>query len=657
MIKASVMALAAFALTAAAREVKVSGFGFDPDDSTRFLQQALDSGARRIVVDRRESPWMTRPLSVRSDTEIVFEEGAEIQAKKGAFTNRFATLFTLKGVSGVRFTGRGKGGTVRMHKGDYQNPPYAVSEYRHAFNLLGVKNVVIENLDILESGGDGVYVGAFHAGGRWHDCENLTVRGCRIDGHNRQAISVISAKGLYVDDCKLVNTGGMAPMAGVDFEPNDRGQRLVDCVFRRCEIAGNEHTGVFFATGNLKSSTVSPVSIRFEDCLIHGNKVANVRVAPSFSTGSGDAVSGLAEFVRCTIDCSKGERGLVFDKKISACYRVVFTDCTLIEPSGDWKGRTAVELGAGAPGEPFADGFTFKRFTVKQPYLRAWCSLERENYSKIRPVDWRGDVTCKAPDGTRTDKLDAAWCKKTFPPPPDETLPRPAGDFASAETIDPYPGRMLPLSPFAVRMDGRFAFYAAKAGPVSFRYRYNRMPDYPNENPRLRLSLKDAAGGTLETFAPIGFSPEARTLRLEVPAAGFYLLDSAATHYAALTFLASEVPFAIDVSERRLEAVYSEGSLRFHVPSGSRVGFFLSNDPGERVDVKVSDFSGRVRWDLAGFCSELSREQTCSPEETSGFWRIDFSKSRGSRLRKYVFHLIGVPGYLFPDAERAWLFR
>ena len=30
-----------------AKEVKVSSFGFDPDDSTRFIQAAIDSGAKR----------------------------------------------------------------------------------------------------------------------------------------------------------------------------------------------------------------------------------------------------------------------------------------------------------------------------------------------------------------------------------------------------------------------------------------------------------------------------------------------------------------------------------------------------------------------------------------------------------------------------------
>ena len=71
-MKIVIMAAAAVAATAAwAKEVKVSSFGYDPEDSTRFLQAALDSGADRVIVDRQKDPWISKPLFGRSNTEIV----------------------------------------------------------------------------------------------------------------------------------------------------------------------------------------------------------------------------------------------------------------------------------------------------------------------------------------------------------------------------------------------------------------------------------------------------------------------------------------------------------------------------------------------------------------------------------------------------------
>ena len=66
--------------------VRVSWFGYDSDDSTRFLQSAFDSRARRVIVDRLdEGPWTTKPLKIGSDKEVVFENGAVVVAKKGEF--------------------------------------------------------------------------------------------------------------------------------------------------------------------------------------------------------------------------------------------------------------------------------------------------------------------------------------------------------------------------------------------------------------------------------------------------------------------------------------------------------------------------------------------------------------------------------------------
>ena len=158
-------------------------------DDTAFLQKKLDSGARRIVLPRRSRPYSVESLALRSNTELVLEEGVIIEARKGSFVDRFATLLTLRETTNAVVRGLGAGATIRMHRGDYRKPPYAASEYRHAFNLLGVRQVTLENLTISSSGGDGVYVGAVKRNCVWRDCENLTVRNCRIEDNNRQASS------------------------------------------------------------------------------------------------------------------------------------------------------------------------------------------------------------------------------------------------------------------------------------------------------------------------------------------------------------------------------------------------------------------------------------------------------------------------------------
>ena len=66
---------------AKAREVKVSSFGFDPEDSTRFIQAAIDSGAEKVIFDKMSSPWITLPLRGASKQELFFEPGVELDRK------------------------------------------------------------------------------------------------------------------------------------------------------------------------------------------------------------------------------------------------------------------------------------------------------------------------------------------------------------------------------------------------------------------------------------------------------------------------------------------------------------------------------------------------------------------------------------------------
>ena len=140
-----------------AREVKVSSFGFDPEDSTRFIQAAIDSGAEKVIFDKMPSPWVSLPLRGASKQELFFEPGVELVAKKGAFLGKEEALITFRDAEDVSLVGHGA--TLRMHKSDYFKPPYEKSEWRHALSIHSCRRVKIEGLAIRDSGGDAIYIG------------------------------------------------------------------------------------------------------------------------------------------------------------------------------------------------------------------------------------------------------------------------------------------------------------------------------------------------------------------------------------------------------------------------------------------------------------------------------------------------------------------
>ena len=301
MIAALAMA-AAVAASAAEDVVKASSFGFDPVDSTAALQKALDSGARKIVIDAQASPWITRPLFARSNCEIVFERGAEVVAKKGEFLGKNDSLLTLKSCENVKISGYGA--VLRMHRADYAAPPYAKAEWRMSLNLLSCRNVTIEGLSLVESGGDGVYLGV--AGGNG-PCRDIVLRDIVCDRQYRQGISVISAHNLLIERCTLSGTGGTPPAAGIDFEPNRPSEELSEIVMKDCTISDNSGAGIQFYLGQLNASS-KPVSVKIVNChtrgnsrgfwLGHGREHAYVRGSVTCENCSFASKNGLASNIR-----------------------------------------------------------------------------------------------------------------------------------------------------------------------------------------------------------------------------------------------------------------------------------------------------------------------------------------------------------------------
>ena len=254
----------AAAALANAEPVRVSErFGFDAGDSTRFIQAALDSGLPEILIDRQETPWFVRPLSVRSGQTVLLDEGAVVMAKQGEFKGKNDVLVSCRAVTNVVLRGLGKGATFRMRIADYQGPDYMHGEWRHALRMSGVCNVHVENLTFADSGGDGIYVGSVDA--TRQISRNVVIRDCICDNNNRQGISVISADGLLIERTVMKNTRGTAPKSGIDFEPNLPWEKLRHVYMRDCVTENNAGAGYEFALNYLDDTSEAP-TIVLENC-------------------------------------------------------------------------------------------------------------------------------------------------------------------------------------------------------------------------------------------------------------------------------------------------------------------------------------------------------------------------------------------------------
>ena len=243
-------------------EARASWWGFDEEDSTEALQAAIDSGAPKLIVENMGRPWIVRPLLLASNQEITFEEGCELLAKRGEYKGTNETLMTARDVENVVLRGE-PGATFRMWKQDYDNPElYQKGEWRHCLSLRGARNIEIDGLTLMSSGGDGIYLGTGPEGSTNTD---ITIRNVICDDNYRQGISIITAENLLIEDTIMRNTFGTPPQAGIDFEPNNPAERLVNVTMRNCLTENNNSYGYVLAISPL-NATSQPISMRFENC-------------------------------------------------------------------------------------------------------------------------------------------------------------------------------------------------------------------------------------------------------------------------------------------------------------------------------------------------------------------------------------------------------
>ena len=290
--------------------VKASNYGWNATNATAAVQAAIDSGAKKVVIDRQAGDWIVDPIFLRrSNQDIVVADGVTIRAKKGGFRGIADHLFAMKGVSNVVLRGEGTARLV-MNKKDYQDVgEYKFSEWRHAIYIAGGHDITVKDLVILSSGGDGVYV-------------RDAARNVRLDrlvccDHHRQGISVISAINLHVTRCRFDDTSGTAPQCGLDIEPNGPRDVLENILFEDCVFSGNADSGIMAHLFPLDDTT-RPISIVFRRCVSRGNGNCGFRINCVGQNGRRKSVRGTIDIEDCLTGRNKSHALLVSKKRSDA---------------------------------------------------------------------------------------------------------------------------------------------------------------------------------------------------------------------------------------------------------------------------------------------------------------------------------------------------
>ena len=621
------------AASAAAQTVRVSDFGCDADDSTRFIQKALDSGAQTVVLDRRGSPWMTDSLRMRSNTRLVFEPGVELCARKGGLVDTYATLVSFEAVTNAAVSGAG--GTVRLRREDYVKAPYRESQHRHAFASRGGVNVTIEGLTVIGAGGDGVYVCADRNG---RPTRNLTVRDVTVTNSYRQGMSVISVKGLRLERVKLLGTHGSSPEAGIDFEPNYSHELLQDIVIRDTLVAGNVGNGFGFSLWKREAGD-PPVDARFENCRVEGSDCSVFYLSDS---PHGSFPRGNISFRNCTFASAKRAAVRLSQKpKEAVAFR--FEDCRAENCGG--KLVPEILLYPGLRDDPPADGIDFGNFTIvrgKEADGKAFIDAPTGDWMPAAVMAITGRMTIEAPSGKKTVALDDAWRTKTFRPASEgETPARYVPDFASLEVRDDAPGEMREMTAIPVRFKSRWMVWADRPRKVRLAVRQEKVSKYrPTKNP---VRVYHPSGRKLGEFPTPSYGQRGE-ISFEAPARGLYVLV-ANVWGNAFAVTAADAPVALDLEALPVQVMGMGGTAWFAAPDAFAL---FTRGTGS---VKLSDPSGRT---CAAYEGDYGWNR-CLGQGVAGLFSLTVGHEKGKgRCGALHLDLLGAPCHLFPNRGRVW---
>ncbi len=562
-------------LSGARSEAKATWWGFDPEDSTDYLQSAIDSGARKLIVENTGMDWIVRPIKVASNIEIIFQDGVVVRAREGAFRGRTDQLFDIRDRNNVSL--RGEGNVLfEMRKTDYlDRERYERSTHRHTINIWASQDVLIQNLTVRSSGGDGVYVGCSP---RSQSAKNIIIDRVISEDHYRQAISVTGATNLSLKNSVFNDTDGTAPECGIDIEPNYSECSIVNFSAENCEFSGNAFSGIILALGRI-GETSEPVSISFRNCRIRNNS-SGIRVQ---NTGSGTpAKPGRIEFINCEISGTSAE-SIGVRQHIVANMELVFKDIVI-----DNRGTNleAVRISSGRPED--IHGLRIEGLTViddedRPPLL----FISRFGNGLVNAVV--RDVKTVRSDGTEivfdTEKFLA------------ESKPDPAAKAFMVRAVEPE--NLKPLSEAGRAAGGNIGYrektdylqYAAAGQEIDISFRNRPVHRFSGAAYRdpLKVEVYNPAGMLIDEFG-IPFDREI-TYALRAGEPGVYRF--------AIDARMQRVSFETDASGQGIAAAETlyilggTGSLYFHVPAGVEdIRIEAGGSPRESSTVYLLDPDG-----------------------------------------------------------------
>jgi hypothetical protein len=235
-------------------------------DDTEAIQAAIDdvggTGGTVLVpggtytvdaVDKK------RRLALRSDMTLKLAKDAILKAIPN--DSRKYSVLSISDVSNVAVVGGTIEGDRTEHQGKAGEAGMGLRIER------GAKDVTVAGVTSRKMWGDGFYV---------EDAKNTKFCAVTADNNRRQGLSIVAADGVLVTDSIFSNTHGTRPSAGIDLEPDEPEQKIVNIRIQNSKFLNNAGPGIEIAG---KRGAVAKVELAKN--VFKGNRPILVENAPA----------------------------------------------------------------------------------------------------------------------------------------------------------------------------------------------------------------------------------------------------------------------------------------------------------------------------------------------------------------------------------------
>jgi Right handed beta helix region len=235
-------------------------------DCTAAIQAALDAAdpvVRLTSAIGSDNTWVTGPLFVPSNTQVVIGPGVRIKAKADAYAGDAAIFNILQKAGGTRPNDISIVGESYLDKARLEYDPvdhvYSNDERGHAISITNADNILVRNVHIRYTYGDGIYIGDDNNSHPkpQRRSTNVQVLDSVIERASRNGISITAGEHILVQNVAIreirsikPSVASKGPWAGIDIEPDQSEHPLTDIQINQCDLIGNSGHGVLIELAN-----------------------------------------------------------------------------------------------------------------------------------------------------------------------------------------------------------------------------------------------------------------------------------------------------------------------------------------------------------------------------------------------------------------------